>query len=149
MGVAAELADRELAIWRPLAFEISGAMAQRLRNRIPGIVFNGHPDFRVSCILSVSIDGVRSQNLLHFLEDKGVLVSAGAACHSHSASQSHVLTAIGRKQDYATIRISISRQTSMEDAMTAVDRIVECVDHLRGGRPDAAGARQSLSERAR
>ena len=46
-------------------------------------------------IISVSFNGIRSEVLLHALEEKGIYVSSGSACSSHSSDSSTTLTAIG------------------------------------------------------
>ncbi len=57
---------------------------------------------------SVSIDGVRSEVMLHTLEDRKIYVSAGSACSSNKPSVSHTLTSIGLKNNLldSTIRFS-------------------------------------------
>ena len=46
-------------------------------------------------VVSLSVRGVRSEVLLHALEDKGIYVSAGSACASNKPSVSATLKAIG------------------------------------------------------
>lgn len=79
-------------------------------------------------IISLSIDGVRAEVILHALEDKGVYVSAGSACSSNKPSVSKTLKAIEIDEKYldSTIRLSLSVHTSTEE----IDYAVECLKQL-------------------
>jgi cysteine desulfurase len=115
--------------------ELLSAIATHLRSKlqagIAGIVFNGHPEQCLPGLVSMSVPGIKSQNLMIFLEDAGVLVSAGAACKSTSVKQSHVLEAIGRRPNFATIRISAGIENTIEEADEAAERIISVVKRLR------------------
>lgn len=79
-------------------------------------------------VVSVSIEGVRSEVMLHALEDKGIYVSAGSACASNRPHVSAVLQAIGLKRQYldSTIRFSFSFLTTEEE----IDYTVECLKEI-------------------
>jgi len=79
-------------------------------------------------IVSVSIQGVRSEVLLHALEDKGIYVSAGSACSSNKPSVSATLKAIGVEKQYldSTLRFSFSLYTTEEE----IDYTVSCMREL-------------------
>lgn len=79
-------------------------------------------------IVSVSFDKVRSEVLLHALEDKEIYVSAGSACASNKPAVSETLKAIGVKKEYldSTIRFSFSNYTTMGE----IDRCVEALREL-------------------
>ncbi len=68
-------------------------------------------------IISLGIAGIRSEVLLHTLEDKGIYVSSGSACASNHPAVSGVLRSIGAAQEYldATIRFSMSEFTTKEE----------------------------------
>lgn len=80
-------------------------------------------------VVSVSIQGVRSEVMLHALEDKGIFVSAGSACSSNKpSSTSATLKAIGVEKQYldSTLRFSFSLFT-ME---TEIDYAVKCMGEI-------------------
>lgn len=79
-------------------------------------------------IVSVSFAGVRSEVLLHALEDKGVYVSAGSACASNKHSVSATLKSMGVEQDMldSTIRFSFSIFTTREE----LDYTLKCLNEL-------------------
>ena len=65
-------------------------------------------------IVSAGFAGVRSEVLLHTLEDRGICVSAGSACASNHPAISGVLQAIGTPREYldSTLRFSLSEVTT-------------------------------------
>ena len=79
-------------------------------------------------VVSVSIQGVRSEVMLHALENKGIYVSAGSACSSNKPSVSATLKAIGVEKQYldATLRFSFSLYTTEAE----IDYTVKCLSEL-------------------
>lgn len=84
-------------------------------------------------IISVGIAGVRSEVLLHTLEDKGIYVSSGSACASNHPAISGVLKGIGAASEFldATIRISMSEFTTKEEIDYTLETLYNCVPMLR------------------
>lgn len=84
-------------------------------------------------IVSVSVRGIRSEVLLHALEDRGIYVSAGSACASNKPMVSATLKAIGVEKDLldSTIRFSFSVFTSEEEIDYALTALGEMVPMLR------------------
>lgn len=84
-------------------------------------------------IVSVSIRGVRSEVMLHALEDKGIYVSAGSACSSNKPQTSETLKAIGVEKDLldSTIRFSFSVFTTEEEIDYTVKVMYDVVPMLR------------------
>ncbi|MBM4354630.1 MAG: cysteine desulfurase [Deltaproteobacteria bacterium] len=111
--------------------EIIDGIRDRLAAEVPGLVVNGHTEHRLAGILSVSLRGVLSQNLMLHLEQEGIIVSAGSACHSQSSKGSHVLQAIGLSEQYATIRISASIYNTQEEADRAGRTMAQVIARLR------------------
>ncbi|MDD6071690.1 MAG: cysteine desulfurase family protein [Clostridiales bacterium] len=84
-------------------------------------------------IASLSFKGVRSEVLLHALEDKGICVSAGSACSSNHPAVSGVLKAIGLEKDLleSTLRFSFSEFNTVEEAEYTVKVLGELLPVLR------------------
>ena len=80
-------------------------------------------------LLSLSFKGKNGESLLHRLDLKGICVSTGSACDSKETQISHVLKSIGLPLDYAkgTIRISLSKYNTMEEAKEIADSIIEII----------------------
>lgn len=84
-------------------------------------------------VLSVSFNGVRSEVLLHALEDKGVYVSSGSACSSNHPALSGTLQAIGVAKDLldSTLRFSFSVETTQEEIAYAAEMTAQLLPMLR------------------
>jgi cysteine desulfurase len=110
------------ALWRELA-------------AIPGVLLNGDPLRRAPGILSVSIEGVEGESLLHALDD--IALASGSACASNSAEASYVLRALGRDEQLAqsSLRLSLGRFTTAEEVAHAARRIRAEVERLRALTP--------------
>ncbi len=82
-------------------------------------------------ILNVSVEGYRSETLLHFLESMGVYVSSGSACAKGEGS--YVLNEIGlsRKQVDSALRISFSRYNTKEDIDALKSALITATQKLR------------------
>ena len=76
-------------------------------------------------IVSISFTGVRSEVLLHALEEEGIYCSAGSACSTHKPAPSATLQAIGLPPGLigSTLRFSLSVYTTEED----IDETIECL----------------------
>ena len=84
-------------------------------------------------IASLSFRGVKSEVLLHALEEKGICVSAGSACASNHPAVSGVLKAIGLDKDLldSTLRFSFCEQNTVEEAEYTVKVLEELLPKLR------------------
>lgn len=84
-------------------------------------------------IASLSFRGVRSEVLLHALEDKGIYVSAGSACSSNHPAISGVLKAIGLEKELleSTLRFSFCEYNTVEEAEYTVQALNELLPMLR------------------
>lgn len=84
-------------------------------------------------IVSLSVRGVRSEVLLHALEDKGIYVSAGSACSARKPQPSETLKAIGIEKDLldSTIRFSFSIFTTEDEIRYTVRTLHEIIPTLR------------------
>lgn len=84
-------------------------------------------------IASLSFRGVRSEVLLHALEEKGIYVSAGSACSSNHPAVSGVLKAIALDKDLleSTLRFSFSEYNTVEEAEYTVQVLKELLPVLR------------------
>ncbi|MBP3703563.1 MAG: cysteine desulfurase [Lachnospiraceae bacterium] len=113
--------------------EIDGAFV----NAVSTVALTGTDDEAIRetapHIVSVSFTGVRSEVLLHALEERGVYVSSGSACSSNHPGISGTLTAIGIKQELldSTLRFSFSVHTTKEQLDYAVEQLKELLPVLQ------------------
>lgn len=114
-------------------YEIKEAFIKGV-TQIPDVYVNGLTG-RDSAphIVSVSIRGIRSEVMLHALEDKGIYVSAGSACAAKKQSTSATLQAIGVEKDLldSTIRFSFSVFTTMEEINYTLEAMYDMIPMLR------------------
>lgn len=84
-------------------------------------------------IVSASFKGVRSEVLLHALEDKGIYVSAGSACSSNKPAVSATLKAMGIDKELleSTVRFSFSKFNTIEEIDYAVEQLKALLPMLR------------------
>ena len=97
---------------------------------LDSVSVNGPADeaFAAPHLVSATFKGVRSEVLLHALEEKGIYVSSGSACSSHKREMSPVLKAIGMEKQAAesTLRFSLSRYNTEEE----IDYVLETLSSL-------------------
>ncbi|TNU73570.1 cysteine desulfurase [Miniimonas arenae] len=134
-AVALGLADAERAAGSVLAARRDAFVAQVLdgvRPLLPSARLTGHPVRRLPGHASFVLGGVSGESVLLELEQRGVLVSSGSACHAGSDEPSHVLTAMGLDRELAqtALRVTFGREASSEDLSLAARAVVEAVAAL-------------------
>ena len=133
LGVAAGQIYRNLDENVEHMYQLKEHIAKGL-SEIEDIRINGMP-LREGApqILSISVMGVRSEVLLHSLEDKGIYISAGSACSSHKRKPSATLSAMGMSKDQieSTVRLSFCEENTIEEADYFLDTMKTLVPMLR------------------
>jgi len=107
--------------------------------KMEGVQINGLPkgdlygETTAPHIVSVSFRGVRSEVILHTLEDMGIYVSAGSACSSHKPQPSATLSAMGVEKALleSTIRFSFSVFTTREEIDYTLQALYDKIPMLR------------------
>lgn len=110
------------------------AMFIRGVSKIEGVKVNGCMGMESAAhIVSLSVRGVRSEVLLHALEDREIYVSAGSACSSNKPQPSATLKAIGIEKELleSTIRFSFSVFTTKEEIEYTLQTLYEIIPELR------------------
>jgi len=104
---------------------------------IPHSALNGDESKRLPGNVNFCFVGIEGESLLLLLDDKGIMASSGSACTSGSLDPSHVLLAIGRVHDVAhgSLRLSIGKELTDEDAAYIIRSVKEVVEYLRGFSP--------------
>jgi cysteine desulfurase len=127
MGAATALAldglAERAAVWRGFrATLIQAAQGSGVAVRVNGDGAECAPH-----IVSIGFTGVPAEPLLHVLESRGVLVSAGSACSARNANPSAVLQAIGVEPEVGTLRFSFGRDTTTDQIDHAARMLIEAV----------------------
>ncbi|MCR5054950.1 MAG: cysteine desulfurase [Lachnospiraceae bacterium] len=133
LGEAVREIFEDEAAYRSTLRSLKEELINALRD-IDGVILNGRTDASSAPhILSVTVPGVRSEVLLHALEDAGIYVSAGSACSSNHPAPSRTLTAMGLSPQNveSTIRISLSRYNTSEDISYAAAAMRKIIPQLK------------------
>lgn len=135
LGLAAEKVDAALSENREHLYSLKEYFVHRIKE-VPGAALNAcmPPDVLETAphIVSVSFAGVRSEVLLHALEEKGIYVSSGSACSSNHPGISSTLQAINVPKERldSTLRFSFSAFTEKEEIAYTVENLKELVPVL-------------------
>ncbi len=117
LGLAARISyenmEEKISRMREMKLRLAAGLADLEKT----VVHGPAPEEGAPHILNASFLGIRSEVLLHALEDKGIYISAGSACSSHKRGGSPTLTAIGCSPEEleSAVRFSLSEETSPGD----------------------------------
>ena len=83
-------------------------------------------------ILNITLPGIKSETMLHYLNSEGIFVSSGSACSSNTGHLSDALTAYGKsaKEADSSIRISFDRSNTIEEADLFLDALARGIERL-------------------
>lgn len=133
LGKAIELAHQNLSV----TFEHETALRDRLiegiRATILDVKLNGHPTKRLPGNVNMSFLYVEGESLILSLDMLGIAVSSGSACTSGSLDPSHVLMSMGmdHQQAHGSLRMTLGRNTSVDDVQYVLDVLPGVVARLR------------------
>ena len=136
-GAAAKRAAETMEARTKKEVEIRDHMIGRILAEIPYVRLNGAADKRLPNNVNVSIQYIEGESMLLMLDNNGICASSGSACTSGSLDPSHVLLAIGLPHEIAhgSLRMTLSEETTMEDADFVVDKLKDIVANLRAMSP--------------
>lgn len=136
MGMASEIALREMKEDERRIRPLRDRLWERFYSGIPGIRLNGDMDGLLWNTLNVLIDGVSGDSLSMALDLEGLAVSTGSACSEGKVDPSHVLMAMGlsREEASSSVRFSLGRFTGEEDIDAAAEIVPRAVERIRGAR---------------
>jgi cysteine desulfurase len=123
LGMAAELAQVELAARQVRLRALKDRLEQGIKAKIPEIHINGHPTKNLPHLLSVSVEYVEGESLMLMLDEEGICVATRSACASGSLRASHVL--IGTGMDFATAQGTLVFTLGEENTEAEIDRVLE------------------------
>lgn len=133
LGVAAREAYKDFDARIEMLYTLREHLIAGLKP-LGGVTINGSEDrTNAPQIVSASFEGVRSEVLLHALEDKGVYVSSGSACSSNHPGISGTLKGIGVKKELldSTIRFSLGDLNTEEEVDYTIGVLGELLPVLR------------------
>ncbi len=148
MGVAAEIATKEMEFRIKHATKLKEKLVTGLQERIEDIFINGHPELSLPNLVSVSVRYIEGEGIVLMLDEENIAVSTKSACAAGALQASHVLLSIGR--DFAdaqgTLVITYGRYTTEAEIERFLEVLEEVVQTLRNMSPLYIKAKQEKSE---
>jgi len=107
--------------------ELKNYFLRGTKKAIPNVFINGMADKKQTLphVINLSFPGRPAEELLTRLDLAGFAVSTGSACRSRSAEPSHVILALGYKEERAreSLRVSFGRDTKKSDILKLVKEL--------------------------
>jgi len=130
IGIASKIANENLSKDYQYILNLKNELEIAIKNLGIELIINGKNSNRLPNTISVSFKNKEAQKIVSMLGKEGIMAGAGAACHGDLAEISHVLRAMGVKNDYAkgTIRFSLSRFNTKKEIEKVKDIILKIKD---------------------
>ena len=112
--------------------EIRDHIIDRALTEVPHATLNGSREQRLPQNANVTFHFVEGESVTLHLDMRGFAVSTGSACFSRSLEGSHVIYGIGgdHERAHGSIRFTMGRYNTMEDADAVIDALAEIVEQL-------------------
>jgi len=133
MGKACELLVEKRAAASALMSRLSRELKERIVDSIPDVMIPGDEDRMCPATFSVGVKDVMSEVLLRVLQTKGVIASAGSACHTGNSEPSAALVSAGLPGGWGAVRFSLSRNNTEDEIEQAARLLSESVQEIRKG----------------
>jgi cysteine desulfurase len=133
MGVAAELAKKEMTERIDHSLKLKEKLLSELPNYIDEYIINGHSAETLPNLISISVKYIEGESVVLMLDDEQIAVSTRSACATGSLRTSHVLQSIGREYADAqgTLIVSFGKENTEEDVIRFLTSLKDVVKTLR------------------
>ena len=133
LGKAAELAKNNLEKHKEHLRTLRDYYIKNIEEKIPDAKLNGPRENRLPGNANFSFPGINGEELLIYLDERGICASSGSACTTGSMDPSHVLVAIGldKNMSKGALRTSFGEENTLEDVDFLVDSLVEILNKMR------------------
>lgn len=133
IGVAAELATKELTTEVPRLTALRDKLIKGILDKVPYARLNGHPTDRLPGNANISFEFIEGESILLLLDYKNICASSGSACTSGSLDPSHVLLAIGlpHEKAHGSVRLSMGHFTTEEQVDYVIQELPPIIERLR------------------
>ena len=133
LGVAAELAQKNLKEEHDRLWEMRERLRKGILKGVPNVVVNGCQEHCLPGTLDVSFPTAEGESILLLLDMYGIAVSTGSACATGSLEPSYVLLAGGLDVELAhgSIRFSLGRYNTDEDVDYVIEVLPPIIKKLR------------------
>lgn len=129
MGKAIEMAYKNFDEHCNYLRDLRDYYIAKVEREIPNAKLNGDREKRLPGNANFSFEGLNGEKILFTLDSHGICASAGSACATGSLLPSHVLSAMGVPEIFAsgTLRITFGMENTKED----IDYLVECLKKIK------------------
>lgn len=133
LGVACEIACRDMSAWTARVGRLRDELWNLLREHVPGLALNGHVHERLPNTLNVRFPDVSATTLLAAAPE--IAASTGSACHDGQESASAVILAMGipAAEAVGSVRLTLGRGTTDDDIARAADVLARAWQSVRSG----------------
>ena len=133
MGVAAELAKKEMAERMEHCRTLKERLLKELPHYIDEYIINGNSAKTLPNLLSISVKYIEGESVVLMLDDEKIAVSTRSACATGSLRTSHVLQSIGREYADAqgTLIVSFGKENTEDDVIRFLTALRDVVKTLR------------------
>jgi len=113
--------------------QLRDKLIKAVLRKIPDSELTGPSDKRLANNAHFRFEGVEGRDIVIMLDQKGIAVSTGSACSEKTQDASHVLLALGfsKKVALSSVRITLGKQTKLEEIEDAVRLLAQSVARLR------------------
>ncbi len=134
MAAAAQLAHEAMEERNVRETALRDYLINRIEQRVPGAVLNGHRRKRLPNNVNISVEGIEGETMLIMLDLAGICASSGSACTSGSTDPSHVLLAMGMSRERArgALRLTLSEENTREELDVVVEELESIAARIRG-----------------
>lgn len=147
MGVAAELAKKELPDRIAHVKKLRDKLVEGVTSRIENVYYTGHPERRLPGHASFCVEYVEGEAMLLLLAAKGIYAASGSACTSKALKASPTLLSMGIPAHIAqgSIVFSLGKDNTMEEVNYFLDEFPQIVKRLREISPYKRGWDEAYS----
>ena len=134
MGVAVEELESPRRMIATITIrQLRDKLIKAVLRKIPDSELTGSSERRLANNAHFRFEGVEGRDLVIRLDQKGIAVSTGSACSEKTQDASHVLLALGfsKKVALSSLRITLGKQTKLEEIENVVKVLSQSVDRLR------------------
>jgi cysteine desulfurase len=137
MGVAAELAKRDMKARLSQFKRLREKFLRELPNYIDEYIINGHPEYCLPNLVSISVKYIEGESVVLMMDDEDIEISTRSACASGSLRASHVLLSIGLEfaEAQGTLVITFGLENTEKDVVRFLTALKETVKTLRNLSP--------------
>lgn len=131
LGVACDIALRDLDATAARTKRLRDLLHRRLKEGVPALTLHGPPEARLPNTLNVRFPGVTGDSVLRGAPE--IAASTGSACHAGQTTASAVILAMGvpAKDALGAVRLTLGRHTGEEDIERAAKGLIRAWQAVR------------------